>query len=142
MLHPTIQAYCEEDVVDIRGFDRSELLEADEGRFVVRAYPGKDCGNNIGTVHGGFLLALVDIAGAGAIDTLGRENATMSITTNYLRPVHVDDEYIDVIGTVLRAGRRVGISEVEIRRPQGELALKATVTVSLMDSLIVELDRF
>ena len=40
MLHPKILAYCQEDVVDIRGFDRCELHEAEEGRFVLRAYPG------------------------------------------------------------------------------------------------------
>gem|GEM_PF-7086381 len=32
MLHPKILAYCQEDVVDIRGFDRCELHEAEEGR--------------------------------------------------------------------------------------------------------------
>ena len=115
MLHPKILAYCQEDVVDIRGFDRCELHEAEEGRFVLRAYPGLDCGNNIGTIHGGFLLALVDIVGTGAVDTLGRENATLSLSANYLRPVRVDDEYIDVIGTILKSGKRMVVSEVEIR---------------------------
>ena len=139
MLHPKILAYCEEDVVDIRGFDRSELREAEEGRFVLRAYPGPDCGNNIGTIHGGFLLALVDIAGTGAVDTLGRENATMSVTVNYLRPVQVDDEYIDVIGTVLKSGRRTVVTEVEVRRPNGELAVKGTVNVAVTNNLIIDL---
>lgn len=139
MLHPKIQAYCEEDVVNIRGFDRCELHEAEEGRFVVRAYPGPDCGNNIGTIHGGFLLALVDIAGAGAVDTLGRENATLSVNAHYLRPVRVDDEYIDVIGTVLKEGKRAVISEVEIRRPDNELAVKATVEVMVTNKLVVDL---
>lgn len=86
MLHPKILAYCQEDVVDIRGFDRCELHEAEEGRFVLRAYPGLDCGNNIGTIHGGFLLALV-----------------------------------------------------EIRRPDGELAVKATVNVAVTGNNIIDL---
>ncbi len=139
MLHPKILAYCEEDIVDLRGFDRSELKEAEEGRFVMRAYPGEDCGNNIGTVHGGFLLALADTAGTGACDTLGKENATMSINANFLRPVYADDEYIDVIGTVLKSGRRMVVTEVEIRRPNGELCLKATVNTALTNNLIIDL---
>lgn len=139
MLHPKILSYCQDDVVDIRGFDRCELHEVQEGRFVLRAYPGPDCGNNIGTVHGGFLLALVDIAGTGAVDTLGRENATLSLTANYLRPVQVSDEYIDVIGTVLKSGRRMVVAEVEIRRPEGELALKATVNVAVTGNNIIDL---
>lgn len=139
MLHPKIQAYCEEDVVDIRGFDRSELVEAEEGRFVMRAYPGPDCGNNVGTVHGGFLLALCDIAGTGAIDTMGRENVTLSMTTNFLRAAQMDDAYLEVVGTVLKRGRKVCVSEVHIYRPEGQLVMKATVTSSMLDSLIVEL---
>ena len=139
MLHPEILSYCQDDVVDIRGFDRCELHEVQEGRFVLRAYPGPDCGNNIGTVHGGFLLALVDIAGTGAVDTLGRENATLSLTANYLRPVQVSDEYIDVIGTVLKSGRRMVVAEVEIRRPEGELALKAVVNVAVTGNNIIDL---
>ncbi len=139
MLDPAIQQYCAEDVVDIRGFDRSELVEAEPGRFHMRAYPGADCGNNIGTVHGGFLSALADIAGTAAVDTLGRENATMTMTTQFLRPARVDDAYLDVVGTVLKAGKRSAVSEVEITRPAGELVLKATVTVAVFDSLIVEL---
>lgn len=139
MMDPKIQAYCEDDIVDIRGFDRCELVEAEEGRFVLRAHPGPDCGNNIGTVHGGFLLALVDVAGTGAVDTLGRENATMSVNAQYLRPVFVDDDHIDVIGTVLKSGKRSVVTEVEVRRPQGELALKATVNVMVTGKLIVDL---
>ena len=88
MLDPRIYAYCEEDITNISGFDRSELVSAEEGRFVMHAHPGPDCGNNIGTVHGGFLLALADTAGTGAIDTLGRENATMSVNSNFLRPTY------------------------------------------------------
>lgn len=139
MLHPKILAYCQEDVVDIRGFDCCELHEAEEGRFVLRAYPGLDCSNNIGTIHGGFLLALVDIVGTGAVDTLGRENATLSLSANYLRPVRVDDEYIDVIGTILKSGKRMVVSEVEIRRPNGELAVKATVNVAVTGNNIIDL---
>lgn len=142
MLDPIVKAYCEEDVVDIRGFDRSELVSAEPGRFHLRAYPGPDCGNNIGTVHGGFLAALVDIAGTGAVDTLGRENATFAIHTHYLRPARVDDEYLDVIATVLKSGKRSAVSEVEVLRPTGELACKATVDVFVFDSKIADLERF
>ncbi len=142
MIDPIIKAYCEEDVVDIRGFDRNELVDLEEGRFVMRAYPGPDCGNNIGTVHGGYLAALIDIAGTGAIDSLGRENATTSINTSFLRPALVDDEYIEVTGTVLRAGRRTAVSEVEIRRPNGDLVAKATLQAFVFDSPIVEVERF
>lgn len=141
MLHPIVQYYCEEDIVDIRGFDRTELITAEEGLFVVRAHPGPDSGNNIGTVHGGFLLALADIVGTGSVDTLGYENSTMSMTSNFLRPARIDDEYLEVTGTVLKRGKRAVVSEVEIRRPNGELAMKATITCCIFDSKIEDLPR-
>lgn len=86
MLSEAVLQYVKEDVVNVGGFERTEFVAADEGRFEMRAYPGSDCGNNIGTVHGAFLLALADMAGTGAVDTLGRENATLSLNANFLRP--------------------------------------------------------
>ena len=141
MLDRRIYAYCEEDITNISGFDRSELVSAEEGRFVMHAHPGPDCGNNIGTVHGGFLLALADTAGTGAIDTLGRENATMSVNSNFLRPAYTTDEYLEVVGTVLKRGKRVVVAEVTISRPNGELCLKATLTSAVFDSRIIDLPR-
>lgn len=88
------------------------------------------------------MAALIDIAGTGAIDSLGRENATTSINTSFLRPALVDDEYLEVTGTVLRAGRRTAVSEVEIRRPNGDLVAKATLQSFVFDSPIVEVERF
>lgn len=84
-------------------------------------------------------MALVDIVGTGAVDSLGYENATVSVNANYLRPVSVDDEYIDVIGRVLKPGKRMMVSEVEVIRPNGKLAVKATVTVALTSNLIIDL---
>lgn len=138
MLDPKLLQYCKEDILDIRGFDRSEFVAAREGYFEFRAYPGPDCANNIGTVHGGFLLALADIAGAGVVDTLGRENTTMSVNASFLRPARIDDEYLLVVGTVLRAGRRTAVTEVTITRPDGELAFKATCTIAIFDSAIAD----
>lgn len=138
MLDPKVLQYCKEDVINLQGFDRSEFVEAREGYFEFRAYPGPDCGNNIGTVHGGFLLALADMAGAGVVDTLGRENATMSVNVNFLRPARTDDEYLQVVGTIIHAGHRSAVTEVCIKRPGGEVVLKGTCTVAIFDSSILD----
>lgn len=136
MLDPVVLEYCKNDVTDIRGFERSEFVSAEKGRFALRAYPGPDCVNSIGTVHGGFLLALADMAGTGVADTYGFENATMGITSHFLRPARIDDTYLDVVGTVVHAGKRSVVSEVAIARPDGEVVFKATCTVALFDSPI------
>ena len=136
MLEPAVLEYCRNDVVDIRGFERSEFVRAEKGRFEMRAFPAKDCENSIGTVHGGFLLALADMAGTGVADTYGFENATMALNANFLRPARIDDAYLDVVATVVHAGRRSVVSDVVIMRPGGEAVLKATCTVALFDTRI------
>ena len=129
MIDETIMKYLEEDVCDIRGFDRSTLISADEGKFVLKVVPGEDCSNNVGTIHGGFLLAAADIAASGACDTYGRD---------FLRPCFAADEYLMVTGKVLKYGKKIAVVEVEIVRPDGKLAFKGTSTLAVFDSLITE----
>lgn len=124
---------CKSDIRDIAGFDRTEFVSVEKGRFVMRAHPGPDCANEFGNVHGGFLLALADEAAAGATDTYGRENVTMTVSANFLRPAHTSDEYLEVTGTALHAGRRTAAVEVVIVRPGGEVAMKATYTMAMFD---------
>lgn len=138
MLDPVVLDFCKSDVADIGGFERAEFVSAEEGRFELRAYPGPDSANNIGTVHGGFLLALADMAGTGVADTYGFKNTTMALSANFIRPGLVDDEYLDVVGTVVHKGRRSVVSDVLITRPDGKVVLKATCTVALFEARIGE----
>lgn len=136
MLDPVVLDFCKSDVADVGGFERSEFVSAEEGRFALRAYPGPDSANNIGTVHGGYLLALADMAGTGVADTYGIKNTTMSLTANFIRPGSIDDAYLDVVGTVVHKGRRSVVSDVVITRPDGKVVLKATCTVALLEGRI------
>ncbi len=138
MLDPVVLDFCKSDVTDIGGFDRAEFVSAEEGRFELRAYPREDCANNIGTVHGGFLLALADMAGTGVADTYGFQNTTMSLSASFIRPGLVDDAYLDVTATVVHKGRRSVVSDVVIENPEGKIVLKATCTVALFDKRIGE----
>ena len=124
MLDPRIYAYCEEDITNISGFDRSELVSAEEGRFVMHAHPVQTAAITLARCTEASCVVLADTAGTGAIDTLGRENATMSVNSNFLRPAYTTDEYLEVVGTVLKRGKRVVVAEVTISRPNGELCLK------------------
>lgn len=64
----------------------------------------------------------------------------MSVNSNFLRPAYTSDEYLEVVGTVLKRGKRAVVAEVTISR-QGELCLKATLTSAVFDSKIVDLPR-
>ena len=56
-------------------------------------------------------------------------------------PAYTTDEYLEVVGTVLKRGKRVVVAEVTISRPNGELCLKATLTSAVFDSRIIDLPR-
>lgn len=136
MLDSVIMKYLEEDVCDIKGFDRSSLISADEGKFIMKVIPGEDCANNVGTIHGGFLLAVADIAASGACDTYGKECSSINFNANFMRPCLASDEYLMVTGTVLKYGKNIAVAEVEIVRPDGKLAFKGTSTLAVFDTLI------
>lgn len=138
MLSETIMKYLEDDVCDIRGFDRSELVSAEKGHFVMRVVPGEDCANNVGTVHGGFLLAVADIAASGACDTFGRECSSINFNANFMRPCFASDKYLTVTGTVVKCGRTIAVVEVEITRPDGKVAFMGTSTLAVLDEPITE----
>lgn len=86
MLDERIIESCKSHIRNLRGFDRSEFVSVEKGRFEMRAYPGADCANEYDNVHGGFLLALADEAASGAADTYGYDNATMTVWRTFFVP--------------------------------------------------------
>lgn len=136
IMDPKILHYLQQDICNIGGFERSKLLTAELGKFVMKVFPDSDCTNNVATVHGGFILAVADIAASGACDTYGYEVMTMCLSANFMRPCYASDEYLVVAGTVLHYGKKSAVSEVEIHRPNGELAFKATSTLAVFDKTI------
>lgn len=104
----------------------------------MKVVPGEDCANNVGTVHGDFLLAVADIAASGACDTYGRECSSINFNANFMRPCFASDEYLTVTGTVIKYGRTIAVVEVEIVRPDGKIAFTGTSTLAVFDEPITE----
>ena len=118
MLDERIIESCKSHIRNLRGFDRSEFVSVEKGRFEMRAYPGADCANEYDNVHGGFLLALADEAASGA--------------------ARITDEYLSVVAVVQHAGKRTVVAEVSIARPNGEVAFKSTYTMAVFETRIGE----
>lgn len=137
-LDPRIVSQCKRNLLDIKGLHRTQFVSATRGEFVCRGVPGSDCGNNMGNVHGGFLLTLADQAATCAAETHGHDNVTMTVSANFLRPARVDDAYIEVRARTVHAGRRSIVVQVEEYRPSGELVLQATYTQAAFDTLVVD----
>lgn len=136
MLKQAVIDQCTQDLCDIGGFERTELTHLEEGYAECRAYPGPDCVNDVGTVHGGFLLALADQAAACSGESLGTVTVTLNMTASFFRPALTDDAYIEVKSHVLHGGSRTVVSEVEMFNPSGKLLFKGTFTLFRTDKVL------
>jgi uncharacterized protein (TIGR00369 family) len=81
------------------------------------------------TIHGGVIAALVDTVGDFALATrVGRGMPTIDMRVDYLRPAG----RVDLVGSarVVKLGRTVSVSDVEIRTPGGEVIALGRVLYS------------
>ena len=85
--------------------------------------------NPMGTLHGGVLCDLADLAmGAAYASSLGREETftTLEPKINFLRPVWRGKLF--AVGKIVNRGRTVGLVECDITDSQGRLVAKSTST--------------
>ena len=83
--------------------------------------------------HGGPIAALIDIAGDFAlIATLGRAIPTINLRIDYLRPA-IDTNLVAEART-LRAGKSVGVVDIDIRDGQGRIVAVGRGSYSTLPS--------
>lgn len=86
-----------------------------------------------GSVHGGILASLVDIAMLQALVPMFEEGdlpgGTMDLGITYLRPALGPS--VTAEANVLRKGRQVAVTEVEIKDAEGRLCAKGRTLYSL-----------
>lgn len=108
------------------------ILDKDEGLVRLRLDPRPELANSWGSVHGGVLMTMLDVALASAGRSLD-ENCNGALT------VEMKVNFIAAaVGPVLgegraqRAGRSLIFSEGELRGEDGTLLAKATGTFKLL----------
>lgn len=92
--------------------------------------------NAAGTVHGGLLASLFDIAITGAAKAsvnngVGTFGITLSLTMNFLLPVNPGRARCE--GSVTGGGNRTKFVDAKLFDSQGQLAATATSTVRVID---------
>ena len=95
----------------------------------VELQAGAHHANPMGTLHGGILCDLADLAmGAAYASTLaaGETFTTLELKINFLRPVWKDT--LEAKAKVTSRGRTVGLVECEISDSKGRLVAKSTST--------------
>lgn len=105
------------------------LREVDPGRAVVELHADRRHANPMGTVHGGILCDVADAAmGIAYASTLedGETFTTLELKINFLKPVRTGR--LVATGSVVKAGRTVGLVECDVVDDGGSLVARATST--------------
>jgi uncharacterized protein (TIGR00369 family) len=109
------------------------VTSADPGRVVVELIVDARHINISGTVHGGILCDIADAAMGLSFATTFEEKqsyTTIELKINYLRPMW--EGRLRAIGTVVHAGRTIGLTECEIVDDDDRLMAKASSTLMIL----------
>lgn len=113
------------------------LTEVGEGRVVFTGDPTADHLNPLGTVHGGWIAALLDSAMGCAVHTMlkpGQIYTTTSLTINFTRALMPDSGLVRAEGTAIHTGGRLGSAEGRLIDAKGRLIAHGTETCMIMDA--------
>jgi uncharacterized protein (TIGR00369 family) len=106
---------------------RITAVEPGRATFQLEAEPRH--ASPLGTLHGGVLCDLTDIAMGCAYASLldeGESFATLELKINFLKPVWTGT--LTAVGEVVKAGRTVGLTQARVTDEGGSLVAHATST--------------
>ena len=97
-----------------------QIVEAADGRCVMRLGFRPEFDNTTGAVHGGILAMLADTAIACALGTLFEEMnfATANLNIHFLRKANTA---VTATAQIIKKGTKVCVGTCEIHDPEGEL---------------------
>jgi uncharacterized protein (TIGR00369 family) len=107
------------------------LLQVERGRTVFAGIPKSEYYNPLGSVHGGYIAALLDSCMAcAAHSTLdaGYAYATLEIKINYVRAITSGTGEVRAEGKVIHAGKRIVTAEGRLVDSAGKLYAHGTTT--------------
>jgi uncharacterized protein (TIGR00369 family) len=115
---------------------RMGVVGVQNGRIAFSCTPDASMYNPLGVVHGGAVCTLLDTATACAMHTTLPEGVgytSVEIKVNYLRAVTVASGTLSAVGTVVKAGSRIGFAEGQVTDAAGRLVATATSTLLVFD---------
>ena len=114
---------------------RLALIEVSKGRVVYTGQPGEDFANDVGSVQGGWLAALIDAAIGSAVHSalpLSSRYTTLELKVNYVRAAAVDSGEIRCIAEALHVGRTTATGQARAIDGNGKLLAHATTTCLIL----------
>jgi uncharacterized protein (TIGR00369 family) len=112
------------------------VADVENGRITFRCTPDGSMYNPLGMVHGGAVCTLLDTAAACALHTTLPEGVgftSVEIKVSYLKAVTVASGRLTAVGTVVKAGSRIGFAEATVTDASGALVATASTTLLILD---------
>ena len=106
------------------------------GRITFTCTPDGSMYNPLGTVHGGTVCTLLDTAVGCALHTTlpqGVGYTSVEIKVSYLKQVTLASGELTAVGTVVKAGSRIGFTEGSVTDSSGALVATATSTLLIFE---------
>ncbi|HEX8639882.1 MAG TPA: PaaI family thioesterase [Allosphingosinicella sp.] len=111
------------------------LVEAEPGRAVFEGEASARLLNPLGSVHGGWALALIDSATGCSLHAdldAGTGYTTVETKANFTRPIAADIGTVRCEGRVLSRGRQIATAEAHLRSADGKLLAHGTSTLIIL----------
>jgi uncharacterized protein (TIGR00369 family) len=107
------------------------LVEVTEGRVVFEAKPSGRFYNPMGTVHGGWISAVLDSAMGCAVHSMlkaGQAYTTVELKLNFVRPLLEETGLVRCEGKIVHAGNRLATAEGRLTDAAGKLIAHGSET--------------
>jgi uncharacterized protein (TIGR00369 family) len=115
---------------------QTRVVDVEPGRIIFSCTPDASMYNPLGMVHGGAVCTLLDTVAGSALHTTLPEGVgytSIEIKVNYLKSVTLASGDLTAVGTVVKAGSRVGFTEAAVTDGSGALVATATSTLLIVD---------
>jgi uncharacterized protein (TIGR00369 family) len=115
---------------------RMRVVDAEDGQITFSCTPDASMYNTLGIVHGGAVCTLLDTVTGCALHTTlpaGVGYSTVEIKVNYLKTVTVASGMLTAVGTVVKAGSRIGFTEAKVSDASGKLVATASSTLVIFE---------
>lgn len=104
-----------------------KLVELKEGYSKVELMLEEDSMNYIGTMHGGLISTMADVAAGTSAVSLGKQVVTLSSNTEYIKAATTGKVIAE--SRVISKGKTIIRCEVEIHSEDGTVLSKAYITM-------------
>ena len=111
------------------------MQDIEAGRAVFAGLPSERFYNPMGTVHGGWISALLDSAMGCAVHSMlkaGQGYTTVELKTNFLRPLFAHTGQVRCEADIVHVGGRIATSEGKVFDADGNLVAHGSETCMIL----------